>query len=337
MAKRGWRVGVGAAPGECKTSQRLDRYLAEHLDLPRNRVQSWIREGRVAVEGELARASRLVTSGDLVEVDPPDPAPSELVPTEGPLRFLVCEDSFWILDKPPDLVVHPGAGTGNDTLVHRLLHLDPSIATVGSPERPGIVHRLDRGTTGAMAIARTDRAYRQLSAAFAQRRVVKVYLAIAHGKVPAEGRWSWPLDRHPTHRTRMTIAPRGRSAVTDYRQLALACDGLLSLLALRLHTGRTHQIRAHLKAARHPLVGDPVYGEDRWRCLPRAARVAVRDFPRPALHAWRLELPHPTRPAEWVSATAPPPRDLVELWRAVGGQDLSALEPPTKLCSRLVR
>lgn len=327
MAVQTWRAT------EEQAGDRLDRHLAEQLDLPRNRVQGWIRDHRVRVNGRVARASTSLRAGALVECEPPDEAVSPLEPEAGELVLLAEDAHFFVLDKPADLVVHPGAGVSTGTLVHRLLALDPSIATVGSPARPGIVHRLDRDTTGAMVVARTDLGYRALARDFAERRVTKVYLAVAHGRVPEQGSWSWPIARHPRHRTRMAIDPRGRPALTEFRRLDLADEDRISLIALRLHTGRTHQIRVHLKAASHPLIGDPVYGEARWKQLGPAHRKGVRSFDRPALHAWFLGLDHP-RSGDPVAVTAFPPDDMIALWRAVSGRELGAVAPPADWLAR---
>jgi 23S rRNA pseudouridine1911/1915/1917 synthase len=207
-------------------------------------------------------------------------------------------------------------------LANRLLGRYPEIAAVGGPGRPGIVHRLDLDTTGVMVVARTQEAYLRLSEAFAERRTDKSYLAVAYGAPrPQAGRIDRPLGRHPTDRKRMAVRPRGRPAVTDYRTLDV--DRGLSLLALTLITGRTHQIRVHLKAAGHPLVGDPVYGEARWREQPPARQAVLKRFPRPALHAWRLELDHPAT-GERIALTAPPPEDLCRLWHELAGRELPA-------------
>jgi 23S rRNA pseudouridine1911/1915/1917 synthase len=192
------------------------------------------------------------------------------------------------------------------------------MAGVGGPGRPGIVHRLDRDTSGVMAVARTPAAYARLSRAFAAREVRKLYLAVAYGApVPPAGLIDAPIGRHPTHRKEMTVRPGGRPARTGYRTLAAAAG--ICLLELDLHTGRTHQIRVHLKSLGHPLVGDPVYGEARYKGLPRPLQAPLRDFPRPALHAWRLTLAHPAT-GEPMTFEAPVPADLRDLWERVTGR-----------------
>jgi 23S rRNA pseudouridine1911/1915/1917 synthase len=199
-------------------------------------------------------------------------------------------------------------------LANRLLHRFPEIAVVGGPGRPGIVHRLDKDTTGVVAVARSARAYRQLSTAFAQREIQKTYLAIVYGEPKnMEGGIDLPIGRHPTERKKMAVVAGGRPALTLYRVLAVSAG--LAFLELDLQTGRTHQIRVHLKAIGHPLVGDPVYGEARWRGRPRMGRKQLEGFPRPGLHAWKLQFEHPGNGRQ-VSFEAPIPADMQTLWQA---------------------
>ena len=304
------------APADA-TGERIDRHLARVLDLSRSQVQNLLRDGHVTLNGTPLKASYLLRGEELIEVCIPPPRPTALTPEAGPLRLLHQDEHLLVVDKPAGLIVHPGSGVRNGTLVNRLLHHFPEIAGVGSAERPGIVHRLDVGTSGALAIVRTATAYRRLSRAFAEREVGKQYLAVAYGRPdPETGTIELPIGRHPTVRTRMAIVPEsrgGRPARTRYRVLASGQG--VSLLSIELLTGRTHQIRVHCKASGHPLVGDPAYGEHRWRGLAPALRRPLREFPRPALHAWKLTLPSlpGTPPA---SCTAPVPLDLRELCAA---------------------
>jgi len=344
---------------------RLDVFLAGRLELSRSRAQRFIRDGRVAVEGvPEPRPSRAMAAGETVECREPEPDVEHgLEAQRGTLRVLYEDDALIVLDKTPDVAVHPGAGRADRTLVNFLLDRFPEIAAVGHPRRPGIVHRLDLGTSGVLAVARTDRAYQELSRAFAERAVRKLYLAIAYGQPePPAGEIDDAIVRDPKDRKRMTIvraalprtgaplrgrassaptsgaedvarslavdtpAPsqkRGRQALTLYRTLATGAG--LSLLELDLRTGRTHQIRVHLRSRGLPLVGDPVYGEARWRSLPRERQAVLRDFPRPALHAWRLTLPHPSTGAT-LTFEAPVPSDLCELWTAASGSPLPLLD-----------
>ncbi len=299
---------------------RLDRFVAERLDLPRNQIRSWILDGRLQLSDRAAKPGLALREGDRVECTPPAvQADSRLEPQAGDLTVLHEDRDLLILDKPADLAVHPGAGREQGTLVNRLLAHYPDIAGVGGEGRPGIVHRLDLDTTGAIAVARTDAAYHKLTAAFAARAVDKTYLAIAYGtpREPAN-RIDLPIGRHRHHRKQMQIRSDGRPAVTHY--ITLESTTGISRLQLDLETGRTHQIRIHLKALGNPLVGDPVYGEARWRNLPRPVQSALRDFPRPALHAWRLAFAHPIS-GKKIAVEAPLPTDMRQLWLAVAGRE----------------
>jgi 23S rRNA pseudouridine1911/1915/1917 synthase len=309
-----WTVEPDAA------GERLDRHVAARLDAPRNQVQRWIAGGQVRVNGREAKASAVVGAGDLVECDPPAPKEERVLPERGDLPVLYEDEHLTVIDKPAGLAVHPGAGRATGTLAHRLLGRYPEMAGVGGPGRPGIVHRLDQGTSGALVAARTPAAYARLARAFASREVEKLYLGIAYGTPsPAAGRVEAPVGRHPQRRKEMAVRPGGRPARTEYRTLAAGAG--ISLLQMSLATGRTHQIRVHLKHLGHPLVGDPVYGEARWKALPRPVQAALRDFPRPALHAWRLAFRHPAT-GEPLAFEAPVPEDFRELWRTVTGKAL---------------
>jgi 23S rRNA pseudouridine1911/1915/1917 synthase len=308
--------------------QRLDVYLARRLEVSRSRVQRWIRDGRVVVERAVeSRASRELDGGDTVECAVEETSgESALAAQPGALRVLWEDEHLIVLDKTPDVAVHPGAGRADRTLVNFLLDRFPEIAAVGHPRRPGIVHRLDLGTSGVLVVARTEPAYQRLCRAFAEREVGKLYLAIVYGLPdPPAGTIDAAIARDRKDRRRMTVrAPRGRAAVTLYRTLAAGAG--LSLLELDLRTGRTHQIRVHLESRGLPIVGDPVYGEARWRGFAPAARPALRSFPRPALHAWRLALAHPINGAA-LAFEAPPPADLQGLWREVVGEELPVPPP----------
>jgi 23S rRNA pseudouridine1911/1915/1917 synthase len=323
-ASRSWIVGPESA------GERLDRHLAAACQLPRNQVQQWIRAGHVLLNGQPAKPAQEVAAGDRVECQPPAPRAGPwgaMVPEPGDLAVLHEDAELVVLDKPAGLTVHPGAGRATGTLAHQLLARYPEIAGVGGPGRPGIVHRLDLGTSGVIVVARTAAAYQWLSRAFAGRTVAKRYLGIVHGRPAAgSGIVDAPIGRHRERRQQMTVRTGGRPARTGYRTLA-ARDGI-ALLELDLATGRTHQIRVHLKSIGHPLVGDPVYGEARHRALPRSLQAPLRDFPRPALHAWRLALPPPPGAAAGAPPLrfeAPVPQDLRELWLAVTGAPFPAL------------
>jgi 23S rRNA pseudouridine1911/1915/1917 synthase len=308
----GWTVPPEAA------GERLDRHVAARLDVPRNQVQHWIEDGLVRLNGREAKPSAALAAGDRVECAPPGPKEERVLPEAGELNILYEDSALVVIDKPAGLTVHPGAGRSTGTLAHRLLDRYPEMAGVGGPGRPGIVHRLDQGTSGVLVVARTAAAYARLARAFAAREVTKRYLGIAYGAPsPATGTIEAPIGRHPQRRVEMTVRPGGRPSKTGYRTVAAQAG--ISLLEMDLATGRTHQIRVHLKHLGHPLVGDPVYGEARWKGLPRPVQAQLRDFPRPALHAWRLAFKHPST-GEPLSFEAPVPEDFGELWQAVTGE-----------------
>ncbi len=262
---------------------------------------------------EVARASRRVQEGEEISCTPlPIEQEGRVEPQPGDLRILHEDDDLVVLDKKAGMVVHPGAGQLDGTIANHLLDRYPEMAGVGGSGRPGIVHRLDRGTTGILVTARSTQSYLFLSEAFAARRVTKRYLAIVFGSPdPPVARIEAAIGRDPRDRKKMAVRRDGRPAETSYRVIASGRG--TSLVEIDLGTGRTHQIRVHLKACHHPLVGDPVYGEARWKELDRHRRKPARSFPRPALHAWRLAFPHPRDEQPW-RGEAPVPADLIELW-----------------------
>ncbi len=304
-----WTVDSAAA------GERLDRHVAARLDLPRNQIQKWIRDGAVRLNGKAAKPSTAVEPEDRIDCVPPERRDERVQPEPGELAVLHEDSEVIVLDKPAGLTVHPGAGRATGTLVHHLLARYPEMAGVGGEGRPGIVHRLDQGTSGALAVARTPAAYNRLARAFSHREVEKRYLAIVYGEPsPRAGMVDAPIGRHPVRRKEMTVRSDGRPARTGYRMLA--AEAGIALVELDLLTGRTHQIRVHLKHLGHPLVGDPIYGEARWKSLPRPVQAHLRDFPRPALHAWKLAFRHPAS-GELLRFEAAVPGDLRELWSAV--------------------
>lgn len=311
MNGRRWEVPPEAA------GERLDRHAAAALDLPRNQVQHLIRDGHLRVNGRPAKPAVALSAGDAIDCEIPAPADDRIVPEPWQVPVLYEDADLVVLDKPAGLTVHPGAGRATGTLAHQLLARYPEMAGVGGPGRPGIVHRLDQGTSGVLVAARTAAAYARLSRAFASRQVEKRYLAIAYGTPKlAAGSIEAPIGRHPERRKEMAVRAGGRPAVTGYRTLAAAAG--IALLEIDLGTGRTHQIRVHLRHLGHPLVGDPVYGEARWKGLPRPVQKPLAEFPRPALHAWQIAFAHP-RDGRPVRFGAPVPGDLRELWEGVAG------------------
>lgn len=284
-----------------QAGQRLDRALA--LALPafsRARLQALIRDGFVTLNGKPARPREAVRTGDVVEVREPAIEKSEAQPEAMPLDILFEDDDLLVLNKPAGLVMHPGAGHQQHTLVNALLAHCQNLSGIGGKERPGIVHRLDRETSGALVVAKNDATHRDLSKQFAARTMGKIYLALVAGRPrQASGVIDKAIERHPVHRQRMSIARRqGRSAKTEYR--VIRSSGDVSLVECTLHSGRTHQIRVHLHHLGHPVLGDKLYAGKRGG-----------NFSRQMLHAWKLRFRHP-RSGEEMAFEAPIAADFAE-------------------------
>ena len=293
---------------------RLDVWLARRLpNLSRARLQALIAEGHVRVDGAAARPSTRLGLGQAIAVREPAPVPADPQPEDIPLSVVHEDPQLIVVDKPAGLVVHPGAGTHDGTLVNALLRHVTDLSGVGGVLRPGIVHRLDRGTSGLLVVAKDDPTHRALARQFSSREVEKEYLALVHGAPGTrEGEITASIGRHPVHRKKMaTDVPRGREARTSWT-VEERLDGV-SLLRVRIHTGRTHQIRVHLASVGHPIVGDETYGGTRTPSSRRpAARRALESLDRPALHAARLAFTHP-RSEERVEFVSPLPADLASL------------------------
>lgn len=279
--------------------RRLDQFVTAHFsDRSRTEVQRWIKEGRVRIGARTEPARYRVSAGELVVVTPPEPRPAALSPRELPLVIVFEDLDLAVLDKPPGLQVHPGAGDDRTTLVHALLHRYPNWDAPGSALRPGLVHRLDRDTSGLLVVARSHRAFQHLIREVRDRRVTRRYLALVWG-TPSErsGTIAAPVDRDLRDRRRMAVRPGGREAVTHYRLVRAFAD--LSWIEFQLETGRTHQIRVHAAHLGHPVVGDPTYGDDPgWlaRISPGErtwTRRVLRNLNRQALHAYHLAFHHP--------------------------------------------
>ncbi|HMA28831.1 MAG TPA: RluA family pseudouridine synthase [Thermoanaerobaculia bacterium] len=307
--------------------ERLDRVLLRHLnDLPeasRTKIQEWIEAGLVSVNGKTpGKSSEKVRDRDeVIVVLPPPPAPrAPLVPQEIPLAVLFEDSEILVLNKPPGLVVHPAVGHRDGTLVNALLHRSKEWA--GPADRPGLVHRLDKDTSGVLVVAKTERAMAVLGKAMKERFLEKEYLAAVYGHPPVrKGKIEMGILRDPKDRKRMAASKAGGRPSTTFYEVLSESSGSLSGLALlkcTLVTGRTHQIRVHLKALDLPVVGDPTYGSPRWKGIKdEALRELCREFPRQALHAWRLTLRHPAT-GEKMTFTAPVPDDIEGLLEAAG-------------------
>lgn len=274
--------------------QRLDAWLARRLpDLSRSRIQALITAGRVLLDDRPARPSARLRESQSVALEVPAPVAAEPVPEDIHLEVVYEDSSLLVVDKPAGLAVHPGAGRATGTLVNALLHHVRDLSGVGGVLRPGIVHRLDRGTSGLLVVAKNDSAHVALARQFAGRTVEKEYLAIVVGVPRArEGTVSAPIGRDPIHRQRMSVrATRTREARSTYRVLE-AFPGA-SLLRVRIHTGRTHQIRVHLASIGHPVAGDATYGGTSPTSRDAATRAVLAQLKRPALHSARLAFDHP--------------------------------------------
>jgi 23S rRNA pseudouridine1911/1915/1917 synthase len=286
---------VAAATGE-----RLDVFLAARMDgYSRSRLQSLIRDGHVLLNDRSPKAKAALAAGDTVRVHIPETVPSEAQAQDIPLTVLYEDDDLLVLDKPHGMVVHPAAGNPDGTLVNALLHHCGALSTIGGVNRPGIVHRLDKDTSGCIVVARNDATHQALSAQFSDRETSKIYLAVVERR-PAQdqGRLETHIGRHPRDRQRMAVVvpPAGKLAITEYRVLVPRADA--SLVECRIFTGRTHQIRVHLREIGHPILGDPIYAHPSRQPVP---------VPRLMLHARQLGFRHPTTGREMVFQADIPP------------------------------
>ena len=289
---------------------RLDTFLTAHLRAhSRSHIKALIETGHITVDGGTAKPALHLRRGQRVEVVVPPQPPATVAPEDIHLPVVFEDEHLLVINKPPALTIHPGAGRPSGTLVNAVLARVPGLAGVGSRQRPGIVHRLDKDTSGLLVVAKTPVAYASLSSQVARRTVNRTYLALVHGVLPHDERTiTAPIGRHPRHRTRMAVVPRGREAITRYRVLERLAR--YTLVEAHLVTGRTHQIRVHFAHIGHPVAGDPVY----------AGRPDELGIGRQALHAHRLQFLHPASGKE-MAFEAPPPADFtaaVERARAQG-------------------
>jgi 23S rRNA pseudouridine1911/1915/1917 synthase len=311
---------------EAEAGRRLDRFLQERIpDHSRSALQRLIKKGLVLVAGASGKGGRSLKPGETVEITLPAPEPLELEPEDIPVEIVYEDEHLAVINKPAGLVVHPAVGNRTGTLVHALLFHLGDLSGIGGKLRPGIVHRLDKDTSGLMLVAKSDPAHTALVAAIAAREVKREYLALVWGELSeAEGLVDAPLGRDPQERKRIAVLPeKGKPARTHYSRI----DSFrgFDYIRLELDTGRTHQIRVHMAHIGHPVFGDPLYGGRRARLRSRKREEQLLDrellaiMPRQALHAWRLGFTHPITGAEQ-RFEAPPPEEMRTLLRELGQQ-----------------
>ena len=316
-------AALQATVPDAAAGRRFDAVLAELFpDFSRSRLAAWIKSGDARLDGREVRPRDPVRGGETVTLNVQLDVQTHSEPEDIALDVLYEDEHVFVINKPAGLVVHPGAGNPAGTLVNALLHRDPSLNVL---PRAGIVHRLDKDTSGVMVVARTLQAHTALIEQLSSREVHRQYLAVVVGSLVSGGTANAPIDRHPRDRIRMAVREDGRDAVTHYRLRERFRAH--TLLECRLETGRTHQIRVHMAHLKHPIVGDPLYGGP--LKLPRGATedliATLRGFKRQALHAETLEFAHPVT-GEPVRCTAPVPDDLIQLVRALRDDTAAAAE-----------
>ncbi len=299
------------------TPQRLDQFLAEALpELSRSQIKKLIEEGRILCDGEKVKAGSKLRGGETLQVEIPSPEPIEAQPEDIPLDILFEDSHLIVINKPAGMVVHPAPGHSSGTLVNALLHHCRDLSGIGGSLRPGIVHRLDKDTSGVMVVSKEDAAHQGLAAQFKEHSIARKYVAFVFGQVQnATGTVDRAIGRHPQERKKMSGACRsGRRAVTHWQVLRRFDRDRLTYLELTLETGRTHQIRVHLSEMNLPVVGDPVYGgQKRGNAIGDAAlRSLVQGLKRQALHARLLGFRHPAS-GEWMEFSSPLPADMAGL------------------------
>jgi 23S rRNA pseudouridine1911/1915/1917 synthase len=300
---------------------RLDQALARALpQYSRARLQDWLEAGAIEVDGRRLRAKDKVFGGEHVHIEARLEVDQQVAPEAMPLEIVFKDRALLVINKPPGLVVHPGAGNAHHTLQNALLALDPKLALV---PRAGLVHRLDKDTSGLLVVARTPEAHTAVVAALAEREVERHYIALCTGVMTGGGTIDEPIGRHRSQRTKMAVRSDGRPSVTHYRLMRRFRAH--TLVNVQLESGRTHQIRVHLAHIGYPVVGDPVYGGR--RRIPAGARselvAALEDFKRQALHAARLKLAHPTT-GEEMEWEAPLPEDMARLVKVLEADEKGA-------------
>lgn len=291
---------------------RLDQALAKLLpEYSRSRLQEWVLHGQITMNGAMATSKQKVWGGESLIITPQsNPADQPYIAEDIPLDIVYEDDSIIVINKPVGLVVHPGSGNWQGTLLNGLLHHDTAM---GDVPRAGIVHRLDKDTSGLLVVAKTLIAQTALVRQLQDRSVRREYLALAHGEIERGGRVDQPIDRHPSQRTKMAVVAGGKPAITHY-SLVENFPGC-TLLRCKLETGRTHQIRVHMAYLHHPLVGDRIYIKGAQKCPP-FMREVLMEFPRQALHAERLGLEHPET-GEWMEWQVDMPDDMQQLLKKI--------------------
>lgn len=295
---------------ESSENERLDQALAKLLPAySRTQIKDWIDSGNITLNGKLTKASTKVKSGDSISVTPVLRAEIAYDAEDIPLNIIHEDHAIIVINKPPGLVVHPGAGNASSTLLNALLHHCPQLKTL---PRAGILHRLDKNTSGLLVIAKTEDALRSLNTQMKKREISREYQAIVYGDLISGGTVDAPIDRHPIHRTRMGIVETGKAAITHYRVMERYRN--ITRLKVKLETGRTHQIRVHMSHIRHPLIGDTLYGGrvQLSKGMSEELIQALRCFKRQALHAFALGFTHPES-SEPVNFSADLPDDLQKL------------------------
>jgi 23S rRNA pseudouridine1911/1915/1917 synthase len=288
---------IVVAPSDA--GQRLDLFLARQIDrLSRARIQTLIQTGHILLNGVTCRPRQIVRSGDKVVISEPNPEPIVLKPEALPVQILFEDEHLLVVNKPAGMTVHPGAGVQTGTLVNALLHHVSNLSGIGGVLRPGVVHRLDKETSGCLVVAKHDLAHLRLSSQFAGRKVQKFYLALCTGQfTKSAGEIVKPIGRHPVHRQKMAVLDRGRPAHTRFEVIQQTTRWTLVLC--QIYTGRTHQIRVHLHSIGHPVLGDKVYGK------------TSSEYARQMLHAWRLGFFHPIA-ENWMEFEAGLPDDFLQ-------------------------
>ena len=285
------------------TGKRLDNIIKDKMaDISRSYIQKLIKDGDVLVNDKTSKASYTLRAGDIISVNVPPPVQLEIKPEKIPLDILYEDDDCIVINKPPGMTTHPGAGRNEGTLVNAILAHCKDLSGIGGVERPGIVHRLDKDTSGAIIVAKNDLAHNSIASQIQKKTARRCYLAIVSGEMPSkEGQINLPVGRHPVDRKKMAVVENGREALTLWK--VLQKRGNFSLIQLELKTGRTHQIRVHCSYIKHPVYGDAVYGGNKNITAP---------FPRQALHAYKFSFTHP-RSAKELTLIAPIPADMREL------------------------